>query len=125
MLTAHPPQDTGVTIGAPFLGSPWQPRFDWAFNLDRGVALKAKWDLIPGRGSTCRSPWAARRARSHVARRGGRFVTVCAESSRVKPRLVCGHIHEAYGEKTVDNAPSMPPVAMCAIGFPRAGGRRR
>jgi len=37
-----------VIDGVKFYGSPWQPDFfDWAFNLPRGDALKAKWDLIP------------------------------------------------------------------------------
>lgn len=42
-------QDSVVKIGdLRFYGSPWQPRFgDWAFNLDRGAAIKKKWDLIP------------------------------------------------------------------------------
>ena len=35
-------------LGLRIYFSPWQPRFfDWAFNLDRGAALRAKWDLIP------------------------------------------------------------------------------
>jgi len=34
--------------GLKIYGSPWQPTFfDWAFNLDRGDAIKRKWDLIP------------------------------------------------------------------------------
>jgi predicted phosphodiesterase len=42
-------QDQEVTIdGVRFYGSPWQPWFyDWAFNLDRGPEIRAKWDLIP------------------------------------------------------------------------------
>jgi predicted phosphodiesterase len=42
-------QDTGVTLeGISFWGSPWQPWFrDWAFNLQRGAEIAAKWDLIP------------------------------------------------------------------------------
>ena len=29
-------------------GAPWQPRFfDWAFNLNRGAEMAAKWKLIP------------------------------------------------------------------------------
>jgi Icc-related predicted phosphoesterase len=31
-----------------FYGSPWQPRFyDWAFNVDRGPFIAAKWKMIP------------------------------------------------------------------------------
>ena len=34
--------------GIRIYGSPWQPRFcDWAFNLDRGQPLQAKWSKIP------------------------------------------------------------------------------
>lgn len=42
-------EDEGVTIGGVrFWGSPWQPRYrDWAFNLDRGAPIAAKWDRIP------------------------------------------------------------------------------
>jgi len=45
----HYLQDSEVTIaGIRIYGSPWQPRFnDWAFNLERGKALKEKWDHIP------------------------------------------------------------------------------
>ena len=42
-------QDQEVVIdGVKFYGSPWQPWFyDWAFNLERGPEIRAKWDLIP------------------------------------------------------------------------------
>lgn len=42
-------QDSAVEIeGVEFYGSPWQPRFyEWAFNLNRGPELAAKWSLIP------------------------------------------------------------------------------
>ena len=42
-------QDSAVEIdGMKIYGSPWQPRFyDWAFNLDRGYELAAKWGRIP------------------------------------------------------------------------------
>ena len=34
--------------GLKFYGSPWQPWFcDWAFNLDRGPDIAAKWAQIP------------------------------------------------------------------------------
>lgn len=45
----HYLQDSEVTLaGLRIYGSPWQPVFkNWAFNLERGKALKKKWDLIP------------------------------------------------------------------------------
>jgi predicted phosphohydrolase len=40
--------DSVVVGGLRIYGSPWQPRFyDWAFNLDRGAPIRAKWDRIP------------------------------------------------------------------------------
>lgn len=37
-----------VVDGVTFYGSPWQPRFcDWAFNVDRGAAIRRYWDAIP------------------------------------------------------------------------------
>lgn len=49
MRDIHYLQDSAVTIeGVKFYGTPWQPRFlDWAFNVDRGEAIKYKWDQIP------------------------------------------------------------------------------
>lgn len=45
----HYLQDSEVTVaGLQIYGSPWQPAFNnWAFNIERGNALKKKWDLIP------------------------------------------------------------------------------
>jgi len=42
-------QDSAVEIeGLKIYGSPWQPRFfDWAFNLNRGAEMAAKWKMIP------------------------------------------------------------------------------
>lgn len=42
-------EDSAASIdGVSFWGSPWQPRFnDWAFNLERGAEIAAKWSLIP------------------------------------------------------------------------------
>lgn len=41
--------DSGITLhGLRFWGTPWQPWFyNWAFNLQRGPDLAAKWALIP------------------------------------------------------------------------------
>ena len=42
-------QDSAAEVaGLRFYGSPWQPHyFFWAFNLDRGAPLAAKWSMIP------------------------------------------------------------------------------
>ena len=42
-------EDSAVELyGIKIWGSPWTPWFyDWAFNAQRGMECKAKWDLIP------------------------------------------------------------------------------
>jgi Icc-related predicted phosphoesterase len=42
-------QDSSIEInGLVFYGAPWSPRFmDWAFNVDRGLAIAKKWAQIP------------------------------------------------------------------------------
>tara|TARA_R110002094_G_scaffold138498_2_gene129838 strand:- start:693 stop:1313 length:621 start_codon:yes stop_codon:yes gene_type:complete len=95
-------QDSGVTVdGIKFWGSPWQPLFyDWAFNLQRGPALAAKWALIPTDTDvlvTHGPPFGIldMTARGEPA---GCHELAC-ELARVRPRLhVFGHIHEAYGQ---------------------------
>lgn len=81
-------------------GSPWQPEFfNWAFNLPRGPAIKAKWDCIPKDTDiliTHGPPY-----KLHDATQTGEHVgcrELKATIQRVRPKLhVCGHIHEGYG----------------------------
>jgi len=86
--------------GLAIWGSPWQPWFhDWAFNLERGAALRAKWDLIPAGTDILitHGPPAGhgdRTARGEAV--GCRDLLEAVE--RLRPRLhVFGHIHEAAG----------------------------
>lgn len=94
-------QDSSVKIhGIHIYGSPWQPVFcNWAFNLNRGDELRAKWDLIPtdtdilithgpplGRGDLVNG------------KRKGCLDLLNAIQKRVHPRVhIFGHIHEGYG----------------------------
>ncbi|MCI0387474.1 MAG: metallophosphatase domain-containing protein [Acidobacteria bacterium] len=85
--------------------SPWQPRFfDWAFNLDRGAALRAKWDLIP---------WPLDVLVTHGPPMGILDVNDRGEHcgceelrptvERGRPRVhIFGHIHESYGTLDYD-----------------------
>ena len=96
-------EDSGITIdGVRFWGSPWQPRFfDWAFNLDRGAPLKAKWDLIPAGTSVLVTHGPPFGILDMTAR--GEAVgceELLAAVARLKPRVhIFGHIHEAHGER--------------------------
>ncbi|MFT5288886.1 MAG: Icc-related predicted phosphoesterase [Planctomycetota bacterium] len=94
-------QDSGATIeGVEFWGSPWQPWFkNWAFNLERGAALAAKWELIPGATDVLITHGPAYGVLDQVL--SGEPVG-CEELrktlDRVQPSLhVFGHIHEARG----------------------------
>ncbi len=94
-------EDSEATIDSVrFYGSPWQPRFfDWAFNLDRGPAIRARWDRIPAGIDVLvtHGPPAGVLDRTAAGMDVG-----CADLldaiARVRPKVhVFGHIHEAYG----------------------------
>lgn len=94
-------QDCGAEVaGLKVWGSPWQPRFfDWAFNLDRGPELAAKWALIPDDTDVLITHGPPAGILDHT-RRGD--PAGCADLlervSVVKPKLhLFGHIHEAAG----------------------------
>lgn len=99
-------EDEGLTInGVKFYGSPWQPEFmNWAFNLERGEPLKAKWDLIPRDTNVLitHSPPAAIR---DTVRPFGKYLRTSAGCDdlftavqEIKPQVhVFGHIHSGYG----------------------------
>jgi len=94
-------QDQAVTIqGIRSYGSPWQPWFyDWAFNLQRGFEIRAKWDLIPENTDiliTHGPPF------SHGDQTSGGEQVGCTDLleviEKIKPKMhVFGHIHEGYG----------------------------
>ena len=99
-------QDSEVVIdGVKFYGSPWQPEFhNWAFNLPRGQKLAEKWKMIPTNTDVLvtHSPVYGF---LDYAPMGGHVG--CEELYRkvfeVKPKIhVCGHIHSAYGQKSID-----------------------
>ncbi|MBX7185187.1 MAG: metallophosphatase domain-containing protein [Vicinamibacteria bacterium] len=98
---AHYLFDSEVTLeGLRFWGAPWQPWFlDWAFNLQRGEEIAAKWALIPEGVDVLITHGPPMGTADRTAR--GENVG-CADlgeaMARVKPRLsVFGHIHEGYG----------------------------
>jgi Icc-related predicted phosphoesterase len=113
-------QDEAVTVeGIRFYGSPWQPWFyDWAFNLQRGPEIRAKWDLIPAGIDVLltHGPPAGFGDRTVRNRRVG-----CADLldalRRVRPRLhVFGHIHEDPGEFR-DGAALLVNASVCDVRY--------
>lgn len=90
--------------GLKIYGSPWQPTFnDWAFNLDRGEAIKHKWDLIPegldilithGPPIGILDQIDAQLGSEHLG-----CEELMAAVERAKPKVhVFGHIHGGYGQ---------------------------
>ena len=81
-------------------GSPWQPRYGvWAFNLDRGEAIRAKWDLIPEHVDVLvtHGPPAGIGDRLATGEHVG-CKDLLHAVERLHPKLhVFGHIHEGYG----------------------------
>ena len=122
-------QDEAITYcGLKIYGSPWQPRFfDWAFNVDRGPALKKIWAKIPDDTDVLVTHGPPLNILDQTIR--GEAVG-CADLAervkKIKPKChIFGHIHEAYGEKvtagthyinasicTLQYVPSNPPVEL-------------
>ncbi len=99
-------EDEGANLGGlRFWGSPWQPWFhDWAFNLDRGPAIRAKWDQIPAGLDVLVTHGPPL---GHGDRVVGGDAVGCADLldavRRAGPRVhVFGHIHEGYGVTEAD-----------------------
>ena len=95
-------EDALTTVaGLSIWGSPWQPWFyDWAFNLERGPAIAAKWSLIPEGVDVLvtHGPPAGYGDKCHDGRRVG-CADLLEHLARVQPRLhLFGHIHEDRGE---------------------------
>ncbi len=94
-------QDEEIVIdGVKFYGSPWQPWFyDWAFNLQRGPEIRAKWDLIPldtGVLITHGPPAGHGGMTARGVDAGCEDLLAAVEA--IRPRYhVFGHIHEAAG----------------------------
>jgi Icc-related predicted phosphoesterase len=94
-------QDQAVTIdGVMFYGSPWQPWFhDWAFNLQRGPEIRAKWELIPPGTDVLITHGPPRGHRDRTTRgEDAGCADLLEVVERIRPRVhIFGHIHEAVG----------------------------
>lgn len=128
-------EDSACTIdGVRFWGSPWTPVFlDWAFMLQRGEALAAKWAVIPEGLDvliTHGPPYGvlddARKYRDGDTSPNGKARPVGCEALRdrvaiVRPRVhLFGHIHNNQGIVDGDtryvncttNESELPPVVI-------------
>jgi Icc-related predicted phosphoesterase len=97
--------DSGVEIeGIKIWGSPIQPWFhDWAFNRKRGPEIQKHWDLIPADSDIVITHGPAFGIHDRLI--SGMPVgceDLLPTLQRIAPRVhLCGHIHEAYGERQV------------------------
>lgn len=105
-------QDDEIILeGLKIYGSPWQPWFcDWAFNLDRGSALKEKWDMIPQALDVLITHGPPLGFLDVLGPDGSQpGVNIGCQDlleavKRLKPRLhVFGHIHEGYGKSQYES----------------------
>lgn len=97
--------DSGVEIeGIKIWGSPVQPWFhDWAFNRKRGPEIQKHWDLIPVDSDIVITHGPAFGIHDRLI--SGMPVgceDLLPTLQRIAPKVhLCGHIHEAYGERQV------------------------
>jgi Icc-related predicted phosphoesterase len=97
--------DSGVEIeGIKIWGSPIQPWFhDWAFNRKRGPEIQKHWDLIPTDSDIVITHGPAFGIHDRLV--SGMPVgceDLLPTLQRIAPKVhLCGHIHEAYGERKV------------------------
>lgn len=94
-------EDSRVVIdGVKFWGSPWQPWFmHWAFNLPRGEALRAHWNLIPLDTDVLITHSPPLCIGDYVDRGENVGCEDMLEAvQRIRPKLhVFGHVHDGYG----------------------------
>lgn len=85
-------------------GSPWQPEFcNWAFNLNRGPEILAKWKLIPTNTDilVTHGPPKGHGGNTYDGIDAGCEDLLNEIESRIKPLVhIYGHIHEGYGVTT-------------------------
>lgn len=100
-------EDSGVNInGINFWGSPVTPRFcDWAFNVNRGAAIRQYWNQIPENTDVLITHGPPQGILDEVKTAYGVEHHGCEELwmavGRVHPKIhVFGHIHEGYGRVT-------------------------
>lgn len=108
LVRIHYLQDNCIIInGLKIYGSPQTPFFfDWAFNRHRGEDIKRYWDLIPIDTDILITHGPPRGVLDKVARDGhvgcDDLKNRISELSNLKLH-VFGHIHEGYGQVTIDN----------------------
>ena len=96
--------DSGTVVqGLRVWGSPWQPVFAGAFNLQRGPQIREKWRLIPSETDVLltHGPPLGQGDLTSSRKRAGCLDLLEEVTQRVRPLVHCfGHIHEGHGVTT-------------------------
>lgn len=100
-------EDSSINIGGyKIYGSPWTPTFfDWAFNLDRGANISAKWDIIESDTDILltHGPPHGILDMCHDGVHAG-CEALLIKVLEIKPLVhLFGHIHEGYGVLANEN----------------------
>lgn len=117
----HYLEDSSIEIeGWKFYGSPVSPSFGgWAFNVDRGLPIRAVWGCIPEDTDVLitHGPPYGYGDKLAIGERVGCKDLLDEVINRVKPQVhVFGHIHEGYGEYDVEGV-KLLNVAICDEGY--------
>ncbi len=119
-------RDSGVEIeGLRLYGSPWQPWFmDWAFNLERGPDIAARWALIPEDVQVLITHGPPHGVLDETSNRPPERAGCEDLAARLGelPDLrlhVFGHIHEGYGRLVQDGRTSVNASICDAAYVPR------
>jgi Icc-related predicted phosphoesterase len=94
--------DSSIEIeGLRVYGAPWQPTFfNWAFNVDRGLAIREKWAKIPNDTDVLVTHGPPKGFGDTTRPKGEMLgcLDLYERVQQVKPMLhVFGHIHGGYG----------------------------
>lgn len=113
-------QDEAVEIdGLKIYGCPWQPWFfDFAFNLQRGPEIRAKWALIPPDTDilVTHGPPAGHGSKTSQQIDAG-CVDLLEVIEQIKPKYhIFGHIHEGYGI-TTNTHTTFINASICNVGL--------
>jgi len=109
-----------VSNGITFYGSPWSPEFGthWAFNRSR-LEIHQQWDLIPPDTDVLltHGPPIGRGDLVHSGVRAGCVNLLQQVQTRIHPRIhLFGHIHESYGV-TSDGTTLFVNASSCTLTY--------
>ncbi|MDZ7897776.1 MAG: metallophosphatase domain-containing protein [Arcicella sp.] len=117
-------EDSGITLeGLKIWGSPISPNYqNWAFNRERGEAIKKHWDLIPHDTDiliTHCPPFGILDFDSEGKPEGCEELLTIVQQ-KIKPRLhVFGHLHDAHGQTKIGETLFINASIVSTVQYPK------